>query len=79
MPLTDKKIISIIMEEGGSVPERFEGYREELIQTIGDIITAERGNRVEATNIQQKVNDKVDAVARLLLQSRDGTDEEVER
>ena len=78
MPLNDRKIISIIMEEGKAVPERCEGYREELINVIGDVIAFERGHRVEATNIQQKINDKCDAVARLLTDKRHGASAEVE-
>jgi hypothetical protein len=68
MPLNDKKIISIILGQGAQVPERCEGYREEIIEAIADIIGFERSHRVEATNIQQKINDKCDAVARFLTE-----------
>jgi hypothetical protein len=78
MPLNDKKIISIILEQGGDVPERCEGYREEIIEVISDIISYERSHRVEATNIQKKINDKCDAAARFLTESRDGAASEVE-
>jgi hypothetical protein len=78
MPLNDKKIISIILEQGKAVPERCEGYREEIIDVITDIISYERSHRVEATNIQKKINDKCDAAARFLTEKRDGVSSEVE-
>jgi hypothetical protein len=78
MPLNDKKIISIILEQGAGVPERCPGYREEILDVIGDIISYERSHRVEATNIQKKINDKCDAAARFLTEKRDGTVTEVE-
>jgi hypothetical protein len=72
MPLNDKKIISIILEECGEMEERCEGYREEMIEVITEVISYERSHRVEATNIQKKINDKCDAVARFLTDKRGG-------
>jgi hypothetical protein len=78
MPLNDKKIISIILEQGAGVPERCAGYREEIVDVISDIIAYERSHRVEATNIQKKINDKCDAAARFLTEKRGGPATEVE-
>lgn len=71
MPLNDKKIISIILEECAQLPERCTGYRDEIVEVISDIIAFERSHRVEATNIQQKISDKCDAAARFLTETRD--------
>jgi hypothetical protein len=70
MPLNERKIIQIILEESGSVPERCKDYREELINTISDIIAEERQHRVLGTNIQQKVNDKSNTLGQLLVRER---------
>jgi adenylate cyclase len=70
MPLNERKIISIILDECNKIPDRCEGYREELIASITDIIQAERQHRVQGTNIQQKVNDKCSAAGRLLASKR---------
>ena len=51
MPLNDRKIISIILEQCGEIDERCDGYREEIINVISDILEYERGYRVSATNI----------------------------
>jgi hypothetical protein len=70
MPLNDKKIITIILDECKGMPERCDGYREEMIEVITEIISYERNHKVEATNIQQKINDKCDTVAGFLTSRR---------
>ena len=70
MPLNERKIINIILEECKTVEERCEGYREELIDVITDIITTERQHRVQGTNIQQRVNDKCNTAGRFLAERR---------
>lgn len=71
MPMNDRKIISIILEEAQSVPERCDGYREEIVAVIGDILEYERQHRVAGTNIQQKINDKCNTAGRFLAEKRD--------
>ena len=70
MPLNDKKIISIILRQCSVVEERCDGYREELVDLISDILQLERSHRVKATTIQKKVNNKFSASARFLVQRR---------
>ena len=54
MPLNDKKIISLILEQCAEVEDRCEGYCEEIIDVISDIIGYERQHRVQGTNIQKE-------------------------
>lgn len=70
MPLNDRKIISIVLEECNRTEERCKGYRGELIATISDILHYERQHRVQGTNIQQKITDKCNATARFLSEKR---------
>ena len=70
MPLNDKKIISIILEECAGMEERCEGYRDEIIEVIAEILDYERGHRISATNIQKKINDKCNAAGRFLASQR---------
>ena len=70
MPLNHRKIISIIFEQCTDIEERCKGYREEITETITDILVYERGHRVSATNIQKKINDKCNATARILARRR---------
>lgn len=66
MPLNDKKIISIILEECAGIQERCPGYQEEIREVITDILKYERDHRLAALNIQQKINGKCGAAARFL-------------
>ncbi len=70
MPLNDRKIISIILEQCAEIEERCEGYKEEIIEVISEILVYERQHRVSATNIQKKINDKFNAAARFLAMQR---------
>jgi hypothetical protein len=70
MPLNERKIISIILKQSEGIEERCEGYREEIIEVISEILEYERGHRVSATNIQKKINDKCSAAARFLALKR---------
>jgi len=70
MPLNDRKIISIILEECRAVDERCQGYREAVIDVISDIVDYERQHRVHGTNIQKKINEKCSAAARFLADKR---------
>lgn len=70
MPLNDRKIIAIILNECKTIEERCTGYKEELRETITEIIAAERQHRVQGTNIQQKISDKCYAVGDFLAESR---------
>jgi len=78
MPLNDRKIISIILEQTRGIEERCEGYRETIVDVMTDILSYERQHRVSATTIQKKINDKCNAAARFLTEKRGGVLEDVE-
>ena len=78
MPLNEKKVISIILEQSKEIEERCEGYRTEIIDVISDVLQYERSHRVSATNIQKKINDKCNAAARFLSEKR-SPDNETEK
>ena len=70
MPLNDRKIITIILNECKTIEERCSGYKEELVEVITEIIAAERQHHVQGTNIQQKISDKCYAAGDFLAESR---------
>ena len=70
MPLNDQKIIKIILDEYKSIEERCDGYRDELLETLTEIIEFERQHRVRGTNIQQQINDKCNATGNFLAKKR---------
>ncbi len=70
MPLNERKIVKIIFDQCERLPMRCDGYHEELVETISDIIQAERQHRIQGTNIQQRVTDKCSATGRFLAEKR---------
>lgn len=70
MPWHNKKIIPIILRECNGLEERFDGYPKKVTAAVTDILDYERQHRVSATNIQKKINDRIYALARLLLSKK---------
>ena len=70
MPANHEKIVEIIFLEIDSVEQRCLGYREELKDTVAEIISVERGHRVARTNIDQQVSDKINLSGRFLSTQR---------
>ena len=70
MALNQQKLISIIMDESRKLPERCEGYRREVIETLSEIITLERKHRREGIHVKQKIADKCNALGRFLSGNR---------
>ena len=70
MALNQQKLISIIMDESRKLPERCEGYRREVIETLSEIIMLERKHRREGIYIKQKIADKCNALGRFLSGNR---------
>lgn len=70
MPLNERKIIKILLDECKTVEDRCDGYREEVIELISEIITAERQHRVQGIYIQQKISDRCNAAGRFLAEKR---------
>lgn len=69
MPLIQKKIVSIISDQCHNLDERCRGYRDEILNTVADILALERQHRIRSINIQQKINDKCDATGRYLAEN----------
>lgn len=68
MPLNQRKIVEIILQELEHVEEECPRYREEIQDVLVDIIEYERLHRVQGTNIQVKINDKINAAGRFLAE-----------
>ena len=73
MPLNERKIITIILDECKNIEERCDGYKEEMIEVISDILQYERAHRVSRTDIQKKINDKCNAAGHFLSEKRSQT------
>ncbi len=66
MPYKDEKVVGILLEQAAIAEERCDGYREELAEAVGDIMTEERQNKFARTNIAVRVADIVGRVGTYL-------------
>lgn len=73
MPANYRHVTTLILQELESIEERCQGYRASLVDAIVDIITAERQHRIKGTNIQQRVDEKCNAVGQFLADQREHT------
>lgn len=66
--MSDKKVVSIILEECNKIEESCEGYREAIVELITDILYYERQHRISPTYIQKQINDRCNATAKHIVQ-----------
>jgi len=66
MPLNQNKIISIILEQCQDIEERCRGYHNEVLNVVAEILILESLHRTNKLNIQQKINDKINATGLFL-------------
>ncbi len=67
MPLSDRKVIAIILDECDKLEERCTGYRDAIRETVADILWYERQHRTAAIDIQKKINQKCESAAEFLV------------
>jgi hypothetical protein len=68
MPLNQRKIVEIVFSEIDRLEEPCQGYRETIQELVVDILDEERQHRVRGTNIQKKINDKINAAGRYVAE-----------
>lgn len=78
MPINEKKIAQILRGECQSIEERCNGYKDELVQVIIDILKDEEGHRIRATNIQQQINLICQEAGDFLAENRNSLKSETE-
>ena len=70
MPISNQKVVKIILDECALIEERCPGYKEELIDTLVEIIKAEEQNRVQGTHIQKKIDDRCNSAGDFLAKNQ---------
>lgn len=75
MAYNDKKILQVLLGELGKVPERCEGYLEELGHLLGDVLNYEREHAIAKTNVVKKIADQVNTVGMFLHKNRAGAED----
>lgn len=62
MAYNDRKILGVLKDEIGNVPDRCEGYRDDLKHLIGDVLILEHEHAISKINIVQKIANQVNTV-----------------
>ena len=70
MAYNSKKILQVLHDELGEVPERVKGYREELGHLLGDVLIFSKEHIKNRTNVNKKIADQVNKVGILVYKSR---------
>ena len=70
MAYNDKKILQVLLEELKEVPERCEGYQDDVAHLLGDVLNFEREHAISKTNVVKKIADQVNTVGMGLHRSR---------
>jgi len=70
MAIDRKELLSTFKKECNNIEPLSPGYNHELLDAVTDIILAEFNHKERATNIQQKVNDVVDRLAKLVVRNQ---------
>jgi len=64
VPLNQRKVLSIVLQQCEETEQRCADYRSELIEVMAEVLRYEQEHRVSATNIQQKINAKLNSFAK---------------
>ena len=70
MAYNDKKILQVLLEELNEVPERCDGYREDVANLLADVLNFEREHAISKTNIVKRIADQINTVGMDLYTSR---------
>ena len=74
MAYNDKKILQVLLGELEKVPERCNGYREDVAHLLGDVLNFEREHAISKINVVKKIADQVNTVGLALHNSREKND-----
>ena len=63
MSFKDEKIVKLMLGEIVNVPQRCEGYHDELAEAVADIVQKERSHLFQRSNIVVEIGDIIGRVS----------------
>jgi len=69
MAVNRKRIMTMIVDKVQEMPERCNGYNDELMEAIGDIIELEQDKKLTGANSKQPVTDRCMKLGQYLFDS----------
>lgn len=73
MSVDQRKLITVLKSAVDDVEDRYPGYHRDLLDYVAQIVMLEREHEQKATQIQKKVNDRVDALSVLIDKNGGGS------
>lgn len=70
MAYNDRKILRVLLDELAAVPERCEGYREDMTHLLTEVLTLEQKHAIGRIDIVKRIGDQVNTVGMSLYKSR---------
>ena len=73
MPAEASELLEILKRQCGVVTPRYSRYDKDLFETLAQILTTERANRMAPGNVLQQIEGKCEALAELSLKGAKGS------
>lgn len=69
MAYNDRKILRVLLDELAAVPERCEGYREDMTHLLTEVLNLEQEHAIGRMDIVKRIGDQVNTVGMTLYES----------
>ena len=66
----DRKVVQVLLGELSNVPQRCDGYRQEMRHLLGDVLNVERDHSISRTNVVKKIASSVNTLGMFLHKSQ---------
>ena len=70
MAYNDRKILGVLLGELTDVPERCEGYREDMMHLLTEVLNLEQGHAIKRIDIVKRIGDQVHTVGMSLHKAK---------
>ena len=69
MAYNDRKILNVLRDELAALPERYDGYRDDMTHLLVEVLNLEREHALARISIVKKIGDQVNTVGMSLHKS----------
>ena len=70
MAYNNRKILGVLLDELAALPERCEGYQEDMTHLLTEVLNLEQEHAIKRIDIVKRIGDQVNTVGMSLHKSR---------
>ena len=70
MAYNDRKILGVLLGELADVPERCQGYRDDMTHLLTEVLNLEQEHAIKRIDIVKRIGDRVNTVGMSLHRAR---------